>query len=155
MDDLTPKESVTGRHPIFWLDDGSLVLQVEAVKFKLRDDSPDMALTADGQECAYIRVDSARKVSAADCEALLQHLYHDKPLRPDSPFPQIASVVRASSPRTAGPLSKSGPAPFIHPQHLEEALALATSFSVTSIQKGLLGGRPVFYGKSKIHIARE
>ncbi|KAJ6513156.1 hypothetical protein C8R45DRAFT_812194 [Mycena sanguinolenta] len=164
------KESVAGCHPIFWLDDGSLVLQVEAVKFKVhrtlltrqspflssenakfRDDSLEMASTGDRHECAYIRVDSARNVSAADCEVLLQHLYHDMPLCADSPFPRLASIVRASSPEQLhfpriheGALRyfedqfPSGPAPFIHPQHLEEALALATSFNVTSIQKGLL-----------------
>jgi len=34
-------------------------------------------------------------------------------------------------------LFPSGPAPFVHPPHLEEALALANTFNVGSIRKGL------------------
>lgn len=30
-------------------------------------------------------------------------------------------------------LFPSGPAPFLHPQHLEEAFALAASFNITSV----------------------
>ncbi|KAJ7364104.1 hypothetical protein DFH08DRAFT_838354 [Mycena albidolilacea] len=162
------KEPVLSRHPIFWFEDASLILQVEAVTFKvhrtllarqspflhtakLSDASADTSSTDSGLKCDYINIDPARKVSALDCEVLLQHLYHDMPLSPDSPFPQISSIVRASSPgqldfprvheralRYFADLFPSGPAPFFHPQHLEEAFALATSFNVTSIQKGLL-----------------
>ncbi|KAJ7274301.1 hypothetical protein B0H12DRAFT_1006934 [Mycena haematopus] len=173
---VSSKESVLSRHPIFWLDDGSLVLEVDAVKFKVHrtlltrqspflssdsakfgDDSLDKA-SSDGLECDYIKVDPARKVSATDCAVLLQHLYHDmliflllRPLHSDSPFHQIASIVRVSSPgqlhfpqiheralRHFADLFPSGPVPFRHPQYLEEALALSTSFNVISIQKGLL-----------------
>ncbi|KAJ6609247.1 hypothetical protein B0H10DRAFT_2065194 [Mycena sp. CBHHK59/15] len=99
---------------------------------------------------AHIVIDPVRRVSALDMEILLQHLYHDIPLSPDAPFPRIASVLRVSSPGQlhfpqihelalgyfAG-LFPSGPVPFLHPQHLEEALNLAKLYQVTSIQKGL------------------
>lgn len=68
------------------------------------------------------------------------------PLSPDAPFPRIASVVRISSPgqlhfpriheialRYFAELFPSGPVPFLHPPHLEEALSLATAFGVTSV----------------------
>ncbi|KAJ6531883.1 hypothetical protein B0H19DRAFT_1189089 [Mycena capillaripes] len=165
------KELASSRYSSFWFDDGSLVLRVENVMFKVhrtlltrhspfilsldsvkfRNGHSDTTSTSDWLECEYIEIDPARKVSALDLEALLQHLYHDMPLSPESPFPQIASIIRVSSPgqlhfsriheialRYFGDLFPSGPVPFIHPQHLEEALALSTSFNVTSIQKGLL-----------------
>ncbi|KAF8206320.1 hypothetical protein K438DRAFT_1578158 [Mycena galopus ATCC 62051] len=156
----------SSRHPIFWFDDASLVLQVEAVKFKVHrtlltrqspffssavNRSPAMASPDNGLECDHITIDPARKVSATDCEALLQHLYHDLPMYSESPFPQVTSILRASSPEQLhfpkiheralqyfADLFPSGPVPFVHPRHLEEALELATSFNVTSIQKGIL-----------------
>ncbi|KAJ7678899.1 hypothetical protein DFH06DRAFT_974245 [Mycena polygramma] len=161
-------KDTSGRHPTFWLDDGSLVLRVEAAIFKVHrtllarhspfidsinisNNSSDTPAISDSLERAYVEIDPARKVSALDLEALLQHLYHDMPLSRDSPFPQIASIVRVSSVgqlhfpriheialRYFADLFPSGPVPFLHPPHLEAALALATSYNVTSVQKGLL-----------------
>ncbi|KAJ7707621.1 hypothetical protein B0H17DRAFT_1033283 [Mycena rosella] len=162
------KKSASGRHPVFWFDDGSLVLQVEAMMFKVHgalltrqspflysmtslslvNGSPGAPQSSADED--YMEIDPARNVSALDLEVLLEHLYHDIPMSPDAPFPRIASAVRVSSPgqlnfprihetalRYFADLFPSGPAPFVHPRHLEEALELATSFNVTSIQKGL------------------
>jgi len=85
-----------------------------------------------------------------DLEALLQHLYHDAPLSPQASFSHVASVIRASSSKqlnfpTIFQLAReyienmfpSGPAPFSHPECLEEAWVLATEYDIP-IQKGLL-----------------
>ncbi|KAJ6576569.1 hypothetical protein DFH09DRAFT_1149734 [Mycena vulgaris] len=161
------------RHPVFYFDDGSLILQVEAVIFKvhralLTRHSPflssmeslsprngshgtsEPSASRGVVETQCMDIDPARKVSVLDFEVLLEHLYHDIPLSSDGPFPRIASIVRVSSPgqlhfpriheialRHFADLFPSGPAPFLHPRPLEEALALANSFGVTSIQKGL------------------
>ncbi|EGN95772.1 hypothetical protein SERLA73DRAFT_60590 [Serpula lacrymans var. lacrymans S7.3] len=89
-------------------------------------------------------------VQVQDLSALLEHLYHDSPLSSDSPFSHLSSIVRASSPQqlnfpTIHELAKkyivsmfpSGPSPFTHPAYLEEALALATEYRISSIRKGL------------------
>ncbi|KAJ7126904.1 hypothetical protein C8R44DRAFT_616887 [Mycena epipterygia] len=152
------------QHPVFWFDDGSIIIQVEAVIFKvhralLTRQSPFLSSenleSTDACYCATelknpYTVDPARQVSALDLEVLLEHLYHDIPLSQDAPFPRIASVVRVSSPgqlhfpriheialRYFADLFPSSPVPFLHPPHLEEALSLATAFGVISIQKGL------------------
>jgi hypothetical protein len=94
---LASSKEKSARHPSFWLDDGSLVLEVEAVMFKLhrtlltrhspfilslesvkfRNGSTNASSASDSLECDYIQIDPARKVSALDLEALLQHFYHD------------------------------------------------------------------------------
>ncbi|KAK7033203.1 BTB domain-containing protein [Favolaschia claudopus] len=160
--------SKAAQHPIFWLDDASLVLEVEDTMFKVHrtllarrspfitdsvkrtQTSHDSLDTANGG-LDHVKIDPSLKVSALDLEILLQHFYHDMPLSSDSEFPQIASIIRVSSPeqlhfpqihesalRYLTNLFPSGPVPFLHPPHLEAALALATAFNVTSIQKGLL-----------------
>ncbi|KAJ7030422.1 hypothetical protein C8F04DRAFT_1186828 [Mycena alexandri] len=165
------KDSASDQHSTFWFDDGSLVLEVEGVMFKvhrtlLTRNSPFLlslniekhSNATNPLEVASLKIDPARRVSAVDFGVLLEHLYHDSadapllsPLSSDTPFPRIASVIRASSPgqlhfpqihnialRYFADLFPSGPVPFLHPRHLEEALSLATTFNVTSIQKGLL-----------------
>ncbi|KAJ7158672.1 hypothetical protein C8R46DRAFT_907354 [Mycena filopes] len=159
------KQPASTRHPTFWFDDGSVVLEVEGVLFKvhgtlLTRNSPFLlslgkgessSLTTSRPEIDTLKIDPARRVSAVDYGVLLEHLYHDSPLSPHTPFPRIASVIRASSPgqldfpqiheialRYFVDLFPSGPAPFTHPRHLEEALSLATTYNVASIQKGLL-----------------
>ena len=89
-------------HPVYWLDDGSLVLDVEVQRFKIHrtllsrhsrffaslssvphkisgnglasSSSPAAAQT---QEFGHIVLDQRKEVKAEDVEALLQHLYHD------------------------------------------------------------------------------
>ncbi|KAJ7170786.1 hypothetical protein C8R43DRAFT_1085290 [Mycena crocata] len=166
---VSSHESTSGRHPIFWFEEGTLVLEVDAVMFRvhhalLTRHSPFLSslegkklkngsdsTIRDRVENSYMKIDPERKVTAPDLEVLLQHLYHDISLSPDTPFPRIASVVRVSSTRQLDfpkihqialryftDLFPSGPIPFLHPRPLEEALDLATTFNVTSIQKGLL-----------------
>jgi len=163
-------ETATVRHPVFWFDDGTLVLQAQAVVFKVHRtllirhspflsslESPKLnnggpIPSEPSNACLNcMQIDPARKVSALDLEILLEHLYHDIPLSPGAPFPRIASVLRVSAPgqlhfpqihetatRYFVDLFPSGPVPFFHPGHLEEALALSTSLNITSVQKGLL-----------------
>ncbi|KAJ7714961.1 hypothetical protein DFH07DRAFT_872713 [Mycena maculata] len=160
-------EPTATRHPEFWFDDGSLVVSVEAVMFKVHrtvltrhssfiSELEENRLNRDGPGSKfvwvhYVELDPSKKVTAADFEVLLQHLYHDIPLSQDTPFPRIASILRVSSPgqlhfprihetamRYFVDLFPSGPVPFFHPGHLEEALALSTSLNITSVQKGIL-----------------
>ncbi|KAI6139477.1 hypothetical protein BKA82DRAFT_4222570 [Pisolithus tinctorius] len=82
--------------------------------------------------------------------SLLEHLYHDTPLSSKSPFNHVASILRVSSPSQLDfpglhalarsyleAMFSSGPLPFTHPDHLEEALALTTSYDIRSIRKGI------------------
>ncbi|KAJ7650166.1 hypothetical protein FB45DRAFT_11170 [Roridomyces roridus] len=144
--------STATQHPVFWFEDGSLSIQIESTIFKihrtlLNRHSPFLSTNNDD----LLKIDSSRGVSVRDFEILLEHLYHDNPLSPDSPFPRIASVLRVSAPgqldfpkihatatRYFINLFPSGPAPFLHPAHLEEAFALSTTLNITSVQKGLL-----------------
>jgi hypothetical protein len=87
---------VERRHPIYWFDDGSLILDVATYRFKVhhtlvsRHSRFFSALSANQvaaetrvrkSEDSSIRDSSAveitLKVRAEDVEALLQHLYHD------------------------------------------------------------------------------
>ncbi|KIK91851.1 hypothetical protein PAXRUDRAFT_830477 [Paxillus rubicundulus Ve08.2h10] len=89
-------------------------------------------------------------VQVQDFISLLGHLYHDTPLSPEAPFQHVAAILRVSSPNqldlpSVHSLAKScfeamfpsGPYAFVHGNHLEEALSLAVSYNITSIQKGL------------------
>ncbi|KAH7889126.1 hypothetical protein F5I97DRAFT_1841814 [Phlebopus sp. FC_14] len=89
-------------------------------------------------------------VRVQDFTALLEHLYHDTPLSPEASFQHVAAVLRVSSPTQLDlplvhnlarsylvAMFPSGPLPFVHPNHLEEALTLAATFGIISIQKGL------------------
>jgi hypothetical protein len=96
-------ESIVRNHPVYWLDDGSLVLDVEVQRFKVHrtllsrhsrffaslssaphETSSGSGLTTSGsptvvqsQEFDYIVLEQRKEVRAEDVEALLQHLYHD------------------------------------------------------------------------------
>jgi hypothetical protein len=89
---FSSKEPISGRHPVFWFDDGSLVLRVETVMFKvhralLTRHSPFLSSTgslksrndmiSELSDEYYAEIDPARKVSVIDVEVLLEHLYHD------------------------------------------------------------------------------
>ena len=97
------EESLIRNHPVYWLDDGSLVLDVEVQRFKVHrtllsrhsrffaslssasyeisgsglnpSDSPSTELQT--QELDHIILEQRKEVRAEDVEALLQHLYHD------------------------------------------------------------------------------
>ena len=96
------EESIIQNHPVYWLDDGSLVLDVEVQRFKVHrtllsrhsrffaslfstpheisgsgftpSGSPTVVQT---QEFDHIILEQRKEVRAEDVEALLQHLYHD------------------------------------------------------------------------------
>ena len=68
------------------------------------------------------------------------------PLSLDAPFHHVAAVLRVTSPeqldipsvhRSAKAyivaMFPSGPAPFVHPDHLEEALALTVRYDIPSV----------------------
>ena len=97
------EESIVRNHPIYWLDDGSLVLDVEVQRFKVHrtllsrhsrffaslssathgtsgsgftaNDSPTVVRKTQGFD--HIVLEQRKEVRAEDMEALLQHLYHD------------------------------------------------------------------------------
>lgn len=73
------------------------------------------------------------------------------PLSLEAPFQHVAAVLRVSSPEqldlpNVHSLAKSyfvamfpsGPSPFVHPDHLEEALSLALRYNITSVCLSLL-----------------
>ena len=70
----------------------------------------------------------------------------ESPLAADAPFSRVASVLRVSLPQQLNfpslhklarqlveTIFPSGPVPFFHPDCLEEALALATEYQITSV----------------------
>ncbi len=83
------------KHPVYWFDDGSLILHVQDVLFRvhhslLKRHSPYLALIKNAhptesvliltdidKSVTYILVGEDRKVSIKDVEALLEHIYHD------------------------------------------------------------------------------
>ncbi|KAF7312395.1 BTB domain-containing protein [Mycena indigotica] len=144
------------QHPVFWLEDGSLVVELDGHGFKVHktlltrhsllflSHSKSPHYHIGGVE--HLQIDPARRVSAPDFVVLLESLYHDVLLSPEIPFPRIVSLVRVSSPnqlhfprfheaalRYFVDLFPSGPKPFVHPPYLEEALALAIEFNVESV----------------------
>ena len=95
------EESIIRNHPVYWLDDGSLVLDVEVQRFKVHRtllsrhsrffaslSSASHEISSNGltngsstvvktQEFDHIVLEQRKEVRAEDVEALLQHLYHD------------------------------------------------------------------------------
>lgn len=96
------EDSIIRNHPVYWLDDGSLVLDVEVQRFKIHrtllsrhsrffaslssepHDISGSGLTTSGsptvvqtQQFDHIVLERRKEVRAEDVEALLQHLYHD------------------------------------------------------------------------------
>jgi len=99
--DIEVQDSIVRNHPIYWFDDGSLVLEVEVQRFKVHrtllsrhsrffssistpqeisgsvittNDPPTVVQT---QAFDRIVLEQRKEVKAEDVEALLQHLYHD------------------------------------------------------------------------------
>lgn len=94
------KEGFERKHPIYWFDDGSVILDVEVYQFKVHHTlvarhsrflsdlsakkiAPEMINGEDkGSSTAslgisHIVFDSNKQIRADDVETLLQHLYHD------------------------------------------------------------------------------
>ena len=94
------KDSFERKHPIYWFEDGSFVLDVEQYQFKVhrtlvarhsrflsglshQENAPP--ITNGEQSSAtklsarehHIILDNLKQVQAKDVEVLLQHLYHD------------------------------------------------------------------------------
>jgi hypothetical protein len=80
------------RHPVFWFDDGSVVVQVQDHLYKIHKSllsrhsnffahhflkklSDDVSRVPPA-DCDHIVVDLDRRVLAEDVEILLEHLYH-------------------------------------------------------------------------------
>ncbi|RDB22888.1 hypothetical protein Hypma_009776 [Hypsizygus marmoreus] len=159
----TLREDDLIKHPIFWFDDGSVVLHVQNYAFKIHrmllarhsnffaqtDTIPNGTTTKfDTPPETHIVIDPSQHVRAKDVEALLEHFYHDTPLFRESRFTQIASILRASSPLqldfpSIHSLAKErldsmfppGTVPLFQPDDPEEALALAIEYDISSMRK--------------------
>ncbi|KAL4064188.1 hypothetical protein V8B97DRAFT_2026106 [Scleroderma yunnanense] len=154
-----PPSSPNNQHPRYWFDDGSIILRISdsEVSFKLhgsllsRHSTYFRQMLQAGSTSTIVTIPPELGVQVDDFVSLLEHLYHDTVLSPDDvSFPHTASLLRISSPpqldiplihRLARAhlerMYPSGPVPFVHPGHLDEALALAVQYKITSIQKGL------------------
>ncbi|KAF8054778.1 hypothetical protein FPV67DRAFT_1050376 [Lyophyllum atratum] len=155
------------KHPVFWFTDGSIIFSVENRAFKVHktllsrhskffalDDQKLTPISPTVEPALDIKphfaVDPRLGISAKDVEALLEHLYHDAPLLSETRFSQIISILRVSSPlRLDFPeihalakdklnsLFPSGRLPFFRPDNPEEALVLATEYTIPSMRKAL------------------
>ncbi|KAH9063521.1 hypothetical protein EDB87DRAFT_1673568 [Lactarius vividus] len=155
------KSQRSQRSDRFWFYDGTVLVSLAPLVYKVHksifdrhsskftlwlldvEDPAALALSRaiDHAGTPVIVIPSDIGVSVEDFETLLAHLYHDSPLRRESPFPQLARVLRVSSPRQLGltsifelakgdlaTLFPGGPIPFAHlhrVEHLEEGLELA------------------------------
>ena len=100
--EVQEESSIIRNHPVYWLDDGSLVLDVEVQRFKVHRtllsrhsrffaslSSPSHEISGSDfttrsspavvqtQGFDHIVLEQRKEVRAEDVEALLQHLYHD------------------------------------------------------------------------------
>ncbi|KAF9242026.1 hypothetical protein BU15DRAFT_44452 [Melanogaster broomeanus] len=153
------------RHPTYWLNDGSVIVRItrgqgcsqnDDVLFKIHErllhqhSSHVWQAVLDDKSLALITLPPELGVQIQDFTSLLEHLYHHTPLSTEAPFHHVAAVLRVSAPNQLDlpsvhslarsylvAMFPSGPHPFIHPNHLEEALALAVLYKIISIQKGL------------------
>ena len=103
--EVQEESSIIRNHPVYWLDDGSLVLDVEVQRFKVHrtllsrhsrffaslsstsapheisgsgfttNSSPTVVQTQGFDH--IVLLEQRKEVRAEDVEALLQHLYHD------------------------------------------------------------------------------
>lgn len=81
-------------HPIYWFEDGSLILDADVVRFKVHQtvlsrhsrffaalpklQEPDNSHSNSTLNvCRLVILERERQVRVDDLEALLQHLYHD------------------------------------------------------------------------------
>ncbi|KAI5997678.1 hypothetical protein F5J12DRAFT_906949 [Pisolithus orientalis] len=122
-------------HAKYWFADGSVIVTIyqtlsnrdperETVLFKLHSSLLPRHSTYFGcvlkgpgtDEGESVTVPPGLGVRVEEFVSLLEHLYHDTPLS--------SNYLEAMFP--------SGPFPFTHPNHLEEALALTTTYDVRS-----------------------
>ncbi|KAF8638928.1 hypothetical protein AX17_001840 [Amanita inopinata Kibby_2008] len=145
-----------GKHPVFWFSDGSIVLQAQKQLFKVHYTflsrlSPFFAALRGAPQSPTDVVDLGHQVLAPDLEALLQHLYHDVSLSPDTPIDRIASILRVTDPRLLdfpavhasakhmfNGRFPNGPMPNYRPANILEALAVASEYRLTTVRKTLL-----------------
>ncbi|THH33150.1 hypothetical protein EUX98_g1043 [Antrodiella citrinella] len=82
---LDASKAAARRHPTYWFEDGSLIVQIQDVAYKLhktflaRHSSvlKDLTRTEDGYSVSTIRIPDERGVTSDDFDRLLEHLYHD------------------------------------------------------------------------------
>ncbi|KAG6371980.1 hypothetical protein JVT61DRAFT_8998 [Boletus reticuloceps] len=154
------------RHPVYWFDDGTVIVracnnQVDGkdsiVLFRIHEPllrqhtkvvlEPE---SEDGYDVPIVTVPGTLGVQVQDFTSLLAHLYNNTPLSLEAPFQHVAAILRVSSPEQLDlpsvhslarsylvAMFPSGPSPFVHPSHLEEALSVALRYNITSIQKGI------------------
>ncbi|KAN0133693.1 hypothetical protein V8E53_008417 [Lactarius tabidus] len=158
------KSQRSQRSDRFWFYDGSVLVSLAPLVYKVHKsildrhsskftlwlldvgDPTALAIsgTIDDAGTPVIVIPSGMDISVEDFETLLAHLYHDSLLRRGSPFPQLARMLRVSSPRQLSltpifelakrdlaALFPGGPLPFAHLhriEHLEEALELALQY---------------------------
>ncbi|KAF9053335.1 hypothetical protein BJ165DRAFT_1447057 [Panaeolus papilionaceus] len=154
-------------HPIYYFDDGSLVLDVQVERFKLHHSllsrhsryfsavvlqyNPKSSGSEAKKGKYYHVVAEKLGVKAKDVEALLQHFYHDKPLRDNSDFGHVSSLLRVTSPqqldfpqlhtsalRIFESLFPQDPSSFAHKHPLHEALVLSKQFKLDLVRKAVL-----------------
>ncbi|KIM36472.1 hypothetical protein M413DRAFT_290701 [Hebeloma cylindrosporum] len=118
----TTEEVVVRNHPIYWFEDGSLVLDVEVQRFKVHHSllsrhskffstltlkdvdeesvSPRATLNHDLRQAGirHVVLEPKRQVRARDVEALLGHFYHDVTLSEKSSFAHVTSILRITGP---------------------------------------------------------
>ncbi|TFK32821.1 hypothetical protein BDQ12DRAFT_691944 [Crucibulum laeve] len=116
------------KHPMYWFDDGSIIIRVENTLFKLhltlisRHSAYFSAYTTahlfsrgeaptglklfnqcddEIESSGYLFIDTehSRGVVAADMVVLLEHLYHDVPLTSNASLDRVASILRITSPQ--------------------------------------------------------
>ncbi|PPQ68074.1 hypothetical protein CVT24_002938 [Panaeolus cyanescens] len=155
------------KHPIYYFDDGSLILDVQVERFKLhhallsRHSRYFSSITLPNQSKGFdldaktghyhVVVEEERGVKPKDVEALLQHFYHDKPLWDNSDFSHVSSLLRITSPqqfdfpqlhttalRIFETLFPKDPSAFAHKHPLHEALDLAKQFKLDAVRKAVL-----------------
>ncbi|PFH46073.1 hypothetical protein AMATHDRAFT_77826 [Amanita thiersii Skay4041] len=153
--DQRSAESPTPQHRVFWFDDGSIVLQAQQQRFRvhyrfLSRLSPFFSSQRFGTISPDHVVELASEILATDFEALLMHLYHDRPLSPKMQIDHIASILRITSPRLLDfpaihasakelfiGMFPTGPTPNYHPAKITEALAVATEYNLSPVRKTL------------------
>ncbi|KDQ33143.1 hypothetical protein PLEOSDRAFT_1099122 [Pleurotus ostreatus PC15] len=157
------------RHSSFWFEDGNLILHVQNCAFKIHKDifsrhsrlslshdpesTPKALNSADnGQEAQYLRyvVPPERGVTADDVAVLLDYIYSNPPLSPETPLSRLVSLIRVSS---TGQLDlptvhtasinqfvqsfPDNPTPAQYHEDLIQALLLALEFQIVAVQKRL------------------
>lgn len=153
------------RHPTYFLDDGSLLIVCGAMIYRIHktlitrhsraiQGLLDNVSNDHNQDriAPYIAPDDSASVCTIpaemdlcnrDLDILLGHLYHDAPMTTKTPFPRVASILRASSPQSLDfppiyalarnyieAMFQGFPKPLARLDHLEEALKLADEYTL-------------------------